>query len=70
MSVIVCGVGVYVCLTENDWVCMCGVYVWCVCVVCMCGVYVCLTENDWVCMRIFLWFSYNFNDFSMIFFGF
>jgi hypothetical protein len=21
-------------------VCMCGVYVWCVCVVCMCGVYV------------------------------
>jgi len=41
MSVIVCGVGVYVCLTENDWVCTCGVYVWCVCVVCMCGVYVC-----------------------------
>jgi len=32
MCVFVCGVGVYVCLTENDWVCMCGVYVWCVCV--------------------------------------
>ena len=32
MCVFVCGVGVHVCLTENDWVCMCGVYVWCVCV--------------------------------------